>query len=180
MKIYTKTGDKGSTSLYGGKRVSKDDIQIEAYGTVDELNAHIGLLVSLIELAELKNFLIEQQHFLFSIGAHLAQDFTDKKLKLPELSEQKILDLEHTMDLFDKDLEPLKQFILPGGGQVSAQAHVCRTVCRRAERRVVSLSDIEELNPIIITYLNRLSDFFFVCSRYLTKLANQKDQNWIQ
>lgn len=180
MKIYTKTGDQGTTSLYGGKRVSKDDLQIEAYGTIDELNAQVGVLIAWMDHEESKGFLIDQQHHLFAIGAYLAQDFEKSDLQLPRLNESKIKALEDRIDEYQKTLEPLRQFILPGGGLQSSQVHVCRTVCRRAERRVVSLSHMVDLNSGIIIYLNRLSDFFFVLSRFLTKLNNQNEQTWIQ
>lgn len=180
MKIYTKTGDQGSTSLYGGKRVSKDDLQIESYGTIDELNSQIGVLVAMLDPGEPKSFLVDQQHHLFSIGAHLAQDFEKSDLKLPELVESRTRALEDKIDEYQKNLEPLRQFILPGGGLQASQAHVCRTVCRRAERRVVGLSSVVDLNPVIIIYLNRLSDFFFVLSRYLTKINGKTEQTWIQ
>ena len=177
MKIYTKGGDKGYTSLFGGKKISKSDIQIEAYGTVDELNSQLGLLLSYIEEEDLLSFIKPIQSFLFDIGSHLASDGSMPEY-LPELQEDRIKALEEKIDAFTETLEPLKSFIMPGGNTRIAQAHVCRTVCRRAERRVIALSSDWTIHPMIIPYLNRLSDFFFVLSRYLAKLDNIDEVRW--
>ena len=166
MKIYTKTGDEGMTALFGGKRLAKDDLRIEAYGTVDELNSFIGLLNASFSEASQNFFLTEVQKRLFTIGSSLASD-PDKKLLRPDITEQDIQLLENAMDTMDQLLEPLKNFILPGGDIAIGYAHVCRTVCRRAERRVISLSKSSEVDPLVIIYLNRLSDYFFVLARYI-------------
>lgn len=178
MKIYTKTGDSGQTSLFGGKRIQKDDIRIEAYGTIDELNAHLGLLNSaLTEPVWLKR-INEIQSYLFVIGSHLATESENAASKLPPLVADHEKLLENYIDELESKLEPLQYFVLPGGGARSSQAHVCRTVCRRAERRVVSLAGNEDVEASIIIYLNRLSDFLFVFSRYLSKEDRQEESYW--
>ena len=155
MKIYTKGGDKGETSLYGGRRLSKDNIKIEAYGTVDELNSFIGLLASGFK-AEDTHFLLKIQNNLFNCGAALASD-PEKANSGPEPTESDVLSVENEIDNITSQLEPLKSFILPGGSIEVSYAHICRTVCRRAERRVISLSGEEYVNPIIIKYLNEVN-----------------------
>lgn len=176
MKIYTKTGDKGTTALFGGKRVNKDDIRIEAYGTVDELNANIGLLLG--QLGEDESTLLKQvQSVLFDLGSHLASDGTADKF-LPQLSEELVTVLEQTIDKLTTSLPELKSFILPGGNTRIAQAHICRTVCRRAERRVVSLAEIAEVEQLIIKYLNRLSDYIFVFARHLALQDGIDEVKW--
>ncbi len=177
MKIYTKTGDKGTTSLFGGKRVSKKDIQIEAYGTVDELNSFIGLLIAKITLPEAENALKATQAILFDIGSHLASDGTADSF-LPELPENSSALLEQEMDRYEKELPALKSFILPGGNETISLAHVCRTICRRAERRVVSLAAEVTVNPTIVIYLNRLSDYFFVLARMIAAEAGVDEVKW--
>jgi len=179
MKIYTKTGDQGKTSLFDGKRLSKDDIRIEAYGTIDELNAHIAILIQYCPQSSCIPQLTHIQQILFQLGAHLATESEEHKKKLPTLSTDEITLLEQSMDQMDAQLPPLKHFILPGGGLASSQAHVCRTVCRRAERRVVSLAGMEDINPFIVMYLNRLSDYFFVVSRWLSKEDGLPEHYWI-
>lgn len=178
MKIYTKTGDEGTTALFGGKRVQKDDIRIEAYGTVDELNSFIGLLNASFQEATQNYFLSEVQKRLFTIGANLASD-PEKKMITPDIKNDDIQTLENAMDTMDQLLEPLKNFILPGGDTVIAQAHICRTICRRAERRVITLNNISQVDPSIIIYLNRLSDYFFVLSRYLSHRNNITEIPWV-
>ena len=178
MKIYTKTGDEGTTALFGGKRVRKDDIRIEAYGTVDELNSFIGLLNASFQEATQNYFLSEVQKRLFTIGANLASD-PEKKMITPDIKHDDIQTLENAMDTMDQLLEPLKNFILPGGDTVIAQAHICRTICRRAERRVITLNNISQVDPSIIIYLNRLSDYFFVLSRYLSYRNNITEIPWV-
>ncbi|NNE15508.1 MAG: cob(I)yrinic acid a,c-diamide adenosyltransferase [Saprospiraceae bacterium] len=177
MKVYTKTGDKGMTALFGGKRVAKDNLQIEAYGTVDELNAFLGSLISYIDEVEILKELKPIQSTLFDIGAHLASDgkATDY---LPEIKEDLIQKLEASMDNMTKSLPELKNFIMPGGNQRISAAHICRTVCRRTERRVVALQQELPIPQIIIVYLNRLSDYFFVLSRYLCVLDNIDEVKW--
>ena len=178
MKIYTKTGDEGTTALFGGKRVQKDDIRIEAYGTVDELNSFIGLLNASFQEATQNYFLSEVQKRLFTIGANLASD-PEKKMITPDIKNDDIQTLENAMDTMDQLLEPLKNFILPGGDTVIAQAHICRTICRRAERRVITLNNVSRVDPSIIIYLDRLSDYFFVLSRYLSHRNNITEIPWV-
>lgn len=180
MKIYTKTGDRGQTSLFGGRKVSKSDLRIDSYGTVDELNSHIGLVrdVCLEEMD--KNFLYDIQKELFNIGAILATD-PDSKMKnsLPTLDEKSILAMEKEIDRLNLDLEALKYFILPGGHIHISYCHIARCVCRRAERITVALSEITEVNELIIKYLNRLSDYLFTLARKLARDLNVEEIRWI-
>lgn len=178
MKIYTKTGDEGKTSLYGGKRVSKSDIRIEAYGTVDELNSHVGLLESLLTFDDQHSVLEQVQNRLFTVGSILASD-PDKELPAPDLLDSDIELLEENMDAMDQDLEQLRTFVLPGGSQANSQAHICRTVTRRAERRVIALSYEANVPGIVVKYLNRLSDYFFILSRYIAFKSGHKEIPWI-
>jgi cob(I)alamin adenosyltransferase len=178
MKIYTKTGDQGFTSLYGGKRLKKDDIRIEAYGTIDELNAFIGLCATRLKKEDLKLFLQKIQSRLFTIGSNLASD-PEKEMITPDILPEDIRDLENKIDEWDQVLPRLKYFILPGGGEDASYAHVCRTVCRRAERRIITLSEYSAVDPLIITYVNRLSDFFFVLSRILGHENGEEEIPWI-
>ena len=178
MKIYTKTGDKGSTSLLGGTRVSKSNIRIEAYGTIDELNSFIGLLRDFSsENENRKNLLISIQEKLFTIGSTLATA-PGKKFNTPNLQEADILLLENEMDKMDKELPTLKNFVLPGGHQYVSFCHIARTVCRRAERKCIELALNEEVNEAIVKYLNRLSDFLFVLSRKLSLELNAEEIAW--
>lgn len=177
MKIYTKTGDKGETSLVSGERVTKDHLRIEAYGTVDELNATLGLMRDSAPDDKMNPLIETIQSLLFTIGSNLAA--TDKnKMALPTIEEQHILDLEAAMDGMDENLEPLKNFILPGGDPSASLAHLGRTVCRRAERRVVSLMEHEAIDGVILRYLNRLSDFLFTLARYYTKAHQGVETPW--
>ena len=177
MKIYTKTGDGGETSLFGGTRLSKADIRIEAYGTVDETNAHIGYLTELVSDDESRELLIRIQNKLFNIGSSLAVD-PAKEIDMPGIGEQDIEVLENAIDEMEKQLPALKAFILPSGHPVGAYCHVARTVCRRAERRVVALAGSAAVDGNIVTYLNRLSDFLFVLSRYQTKIGGGAENLW--
>lgn len=184
MKIYTKTGDKGETSLYGGTRVSKAAARVESYGTLDELNAFIGLAKAEISDEKVLNQLQKIQFDLFTVGSEAATP-TDKmflangKSRLDLLiSEEEITELERWMDNFDGELEPLRFFILPSGGKAAATVHVCRTVCRRAERSMVFLRETEEVRPELIKYLNRLSDYLFVLARYISKISGEKEDFW--
>ena len=184
FKIYTKTGDKGETSLYGGTRVSKAAARVESYGTLDELNAFIGLAKAEISDEKVLNQLQKIQFDLFTVGSEAATP-TDKmflangKSRLDLLiSEEEITELELWMDDFDAELEPLKFFILPSGGKAAATIHVCRTVCRRAERSMVFLRETEEVRPELIKYLNRLSDYLFVLARYISKISGEKEDFW--
>lgn len=177
-KIYTKTGDKGMTSLVGGTRISKDHLKIETYGTVDELNSWIGVLRDSPENAARKDILKEIQDRLFTLGADLAAEPEQTKRKIPDLFESDIELLEHEMDKMNEEIPPLKAFVLPGGHQSVSFAHVARTVCRRAERHVIRLSREEEVNPMIIQYLNRLSDYLFVVSRKITQELQTEEVAW--
>ncbi len=178
MKIYTKTGDKGQTSLLSGNRVSKYNLRLETYGTVDELNSHIGILRSYQFDESIVNFLILTQNKLFTIGSNLALDENKYNITLPEITDLDIESIEKQIDLMQEQLPPLSKFILPGGHPAVGSAHVCRTVCRRAERRCVQLSEEIEVNEIIIQYLNRLSDYFFVLARYLGKHFDIAEIYW--
>lgn len=167
MKIYTKTGDKGYTSLVSGRRLLKSEIELEAYGTIDELNSFIGLLMVHLKDNSVYKSLLDVQNILFNIGSLLAKDGADFK-DYPQLTNDHINHIEKIIDELDSELPPLKNFILPGGSVSISYSHVCRTICRRAERRVVALADgDEEKYHIIIQFLNRLSDFFFILSRSL-------------
>ncbi len=167
FRIYTKTGDRGRTALIGGVKVSKADLRIESYGTVDELNAYVGLCRDVITDEPVRDVLYNIQNKLFVIGAQLACD-PDKNLKIeiPALEEEEVTLLEKEIDRMDDALEPMKNFILPGGHIYISYLHIARTVCRRAERVSVALSDHSVVNPLIIVYLNRLSDYLFVLARY--------------
>ena len=165
MKIYTKTGDKGKTSLLGGTRVSKNNDRINAYGTIDELNSFLGL-VSDLDQDEQRVLLIRNiQSRLFTIGSSLAAETSRAKEFKPDLEEDDIILLERAIDDMNESLPTMKNFILPGGHQLISSTHVARTVCRRAERLIISLSEKEEVEEIIIRYLNRLSDYLFVLAR---------------
>lgn len=165
MKIYTKTGDKGKTSLFGGSRISKSDIRLEAYGTIDELNSYIGLIRDTQPEDDRKNILKEIQDRLFTIGSHLATDKESKMAQVPDLKDADIEFLENEMDKMSDVLPEMKSFILPGGHVNVSYCHVARCVCRRTERLTVKLSEGVDIEPIIIRYLNRLSDYLFVLSR---------------
>ena len=178
MKVYTKTGDLGETSLLGGSRVSKAELQIESYGTVDELNSYIGLIRDQIWKQPLLEELIEIQDRLFTIGAHLANDKKKNKIKLPEIHEKDVQRLEIEIDKMDSQLPPMKAFILPGGHTLVSYTHIARCVCRRAERKVVRLSENWEIAPIIIKYLNRLSDYLFLLGRKLSKDLGADEIEW--
>ena len=178
-QVYTKTGDQGKTSLIGGTRVPKHHYRLEAYGTVDELNAQIGMLRSW-ELDEAStNMLIQIQEMLFTVGATLATDeqASDLKSKLKG-DEREIEALELEMDRMDNALPPLRHFVLPGGNPAVAQCHIIRTICRRAERRVNQMATEVPVDPWLLKYLNRLSDYFFVISRHLAKYFNAEEIPW--
>jgi len=178
MKIYTKTGDKGTTSLLGGSRVSKSNIRIETYGTVDELNSFIGLLRDFsIDNEQRKMLLVEIQERLFTIGSALAAE-PGKSFSIPDLNEKDIQLLESEMDKMDAALPPLRNFILPGGHQHVSYCHLARTICRRAERRCIELAEYEEVSDIVIKYLNRLSDFLFVLARKVSSETGAEEIPW--
>jgi cob(I)alamin adenosyltransferase len=179
MKIYTKTGDKGDTSLFGGQRVTKNNLRVESYGTVDELNAILGVCAATISnnnaLSEVYNCIIKIQNELFILGSEIAcVPGKESKLKIKLIDSQNILEMEGVIDEIDKKLEPLNNFILPGGSVESANLHVARTVCRRLERSLLSIDIKEE----ILTYVNRLSDYIFVLARYVNFLMNFEDVQW--
>ena len=184
MKIYTKTGDKGMTSLCDGSRLSKDDMRIEAYGTLDELNANIGLLISLLQADTLKegdtfvsliDFLVEIQEELFVIGGQLAcAEIKDDRFWTQKL----IKAIETNIHKLSSQLPVQHHFVLPGGTLPAAQSHVCRTICRRAERRIVTLSHIAIVSPEIFKFVNRLSDYFFILSRYLNNDSGLSEKTW--
>lgn len=178
MKVYTKTGDKGETSLLGGTRVPKHHLRIECYGTVDELNSWVGLVRAGFTEPETQKLLDKIQNNLFVAGSQLATDPVKTNVKIPELQESDIDDLEHGIDAMDKVLPPLKNFILPGGSVEIANAHLARCVCRRAERLATQLSYNEVVNPIVLKYLNRLSDYFFVLSRFIAHTNNVNEIPW--
>lgn len=180
-KIYTKTGDKGTTSLVGGVRVSKSDVRLEAYGTVDELNSTVGLLVSVMGDPENEELLRHVQHKLFSLGSYLATDI--EKMDRPvesHISEENVHRLEQAIDRINSSLPSLSGFILPGGSYPASVCHVCRTVCRRAERRIQALEDTlsYELDEQVKCFINRLSDYLFVLSRKLNNLTEESEIYW--
>lgn len=179
MKIYTKTGDKGTTGLFGGKRVSKDDIRVEAYGTVDELNSAIGLLIAHCSHQSIVEFLNKIQNELFVLGSHLASDPSKKNAHIPDLKPSMISDLENAIDSMDKEIPELKFFVLPAGSVSIATTHLCRTICRRAERRIVTLSHHAAVDESIIIYFNRLSDYLFTLSRFIAKLDGVEEVPWV-
>lgn len=179
MKIYTKTGDKGKTSLLGGSRVSKANKKIEAYGNVDELNSWIGLLRDQEVNQKRHLLLIEIQDRLFTIGSHLANEGGERQFSIPEIKVSDYERLEKAIDEMNEELPPMKNFILPGGNPVISYTHIARTVCRRAERGVVALSELEAVEEVIVTYLNRLSDYLFVLSRMVTKELNATEVPWV-
>ena len=178
MKIYTKTGDTGTTSLLGGARVSKAHIRIEAYGTVDELNSYIGLLRDQPVNQNRKDILKTIQDRLFTLGADLATEPGKDKVVKPDLFESDIDLLETEMDLMDEQLPALTSFILPGGHQSVSFAHLARCVCRRAERISIALNDQEKVSPLVIKYLNRLSDYLFVLGRLMAQELNAEEVKW--
>ena len=181
MKIYTKTGDSGDTGLFGGGRVPKDDPRVEAYGDVDELNAVLGMARSAELMPRIDEVLVPIQRDLFSIGALLATPDREKMqqhLTKARISEERIAELELAIDACDRELEPLKAFILPGGTQKAAALHVARTVCRRAERRVIRLQREVEIPQIVVVYLNRLSDLLFTLARFANTRAGAGEVTW--
>ncbi len=180
FKIYTKTGDKGSTSLIGGVRVPKNHIRIESYGTVDELNSVIGMVNDMASNANISQWLREIQDRLFTVGSVLATaPDKDVKMKLPDVHESDITWLEERIDEMDTELPQMRSFIIPGGNLASSTAHVARCVCRRAERICVAMQEEGEHVPeLIIKYLNRLSDFLFALARYITHINGGEDMPW--
>lgn len=179
MKIYTKTGDRGDTRLFDGTKVRKHDDRVEAYGDIDELNSFIGAAASFVTDDALVSMLAEIQKDLFSAGAQLADPgFKNRSGAKFQISRERIVALENAIDSFETELPPLRQFILAGGGNGGALLHVARTVCRRAERRVASLSEKVEVNPNVMEYLNRLSDFLFVIARVVNHREGKQEILW--
>jgi cob(I)alamin adenosyltransferase len=185
-RIYTRTGDAGETRLVGGQKVPKDDLRIECYGTVDELNAFVGLArtslesytVAAVPLAKLSRILNRVQHELFNLGSILATAPKDVHPKQPRVTAVEVEQLEKEIDEANEHLEPLRSFVLPGGSRVDAELHVCRTVCRRAERLLVALSHDASVPEETLHYLNRLSDAFFVWSRWVNREMGAKEMLW--
>jgi cob(I)alamin adenosyltransferase len=185
-RVYTRTGDKGETALVGGKRVPKDSPRIEAYGTIDELNSIVGLVRAFndekLNVGEAHRFLdlaLRQiQDELFDLGSELATPQEAVYEAMYRIGEREVKKIEQLIDECQKDLEPLKSFVLPGGGKIGAYLHQCRTVCRRAEREILRLSRVEELNEWILKYVNRLSDLFFVLSRWISKQTGESEYLW--
>ena len=180
LKIYTKTGDKGTTSLIGGTKVSKSNIRIESYGTVDELNSWIGVISDSINDSQTRLTFKEIQDRLFTIGSSLACDpEKESKLKLPDLHESDVAFLESKIDRMNEVLQPMQAFILPGGATAVSFAHVARCVCRRAERICVAMQvENMDIQPLVIMYLNRLSDYLFVVARYISHLLQVEEVQW--
>ena len=178
MKIYTKGGDKGETSLLGGQRVMKSNLRIEAYGTIDELNANLALLKDHDISSQFKTDILSIQNTLFVIGAILACEVDPDRFKLPSVKEEEIVHMEKMIDMMEKDLPALKHFILPGGHPAVSQCHIARCVSRRAERHVVLLSEEVAVEGVIIRYLNRLSDYLFVLSRKIGRDLGIKETYW--
>lgn len=178
-KIYTRTGDKGTTSLVGGKRVSKYNQRLECYGTVDELNSFIGLLSCDVKEASDLEMLHYIQNKLFSVGSYLATDQETTDLRMEShITQESIAHVEAEIDQIDGQLTPLKNFILPGGGRATSLAHVCRTVCRRCERGIIRLAEDVTIEETVLTFVNRLSDYFFVLARKLCKENNEIENIW--
>ena len=178
MKIYTRTGDTGNTSLFGGQRVPKDALRIDAYGTVDELNSALGAVLSDVSDAELKKVISRIQNTLFEVGADLATPRSIEQKNVRRIKPEDAKELESVIDTIEQRLEPLTSFVLPGGSKAGSGLHVARTVCRRAERAVVRLSREEEIGEAILVYLNRLSDLLFVLARWSNKMANIPEIPW--
>jgi cob(I)alamin adenosyltransferase len=181
MKIYTKTGDKGDTGLFGGGRVPKNHPRVDAYGDVDELNSTVGVVMATQPLARIDDILAPIQHDLFAIGALLATPDVEKMhthLEKARIDDARIAELEHAIDDGDAELEPLKAFVMPGGTPKSAALHIARTVCRRAERKVVGLAAETEIPHLVVIYLNRLSDLLFTLARVANKRGGVGEVEW--
>ncbi len=184
MRVYTRTGDDGQTGLFGGPRVAKDDPRLEAYGTVDELNSTIGVATAFLEHDDLRAWLQIVQSDLFDVGGELATPEIEERIRKgqpvgPRVTDDDVAKLERWIDAMDEELQPLTRFILPGGTPASAQLHVARTVCRRAERRVLSLSRDAEVAPTVMRYLNRLSDCLFTMARMVNARAGVAEPEWL-
>ena len=178
MKIYSKKGDKGKTSLIGGKIVDKHNLSVDTYGTIDELNSFIGLLKDYVEDKKIKKVLHNIQLKLFSVGSILASAGDNNFSEKVSIEKKDIEDIESNIDNMNDHLPKLKNFIIPGGHKISSYCHVCRSICRRAERRISELNNLYKINPYILSYVNRLSDFFFVLSRFLKHSDNVSESHW--
>jgi cob(I)alamin adenosyltransferase len=178
MKIYTRTGDKGKTTLVGGKQVPKTHVRIEAYGTVDELIANVGMLRDMSDNDAIKDYLLEVQDRLMTCAAILAADCEDCLVRIPEIKESDITSLENAIDNMESLLPPLSSFVLPGGQIISSQCHIARTVCRRAERQIIRLSTELFVPETVIKYMNRLSDYFFMLARKILRDFDKEDTPW--
>lgn len=179
MKIYTKTGDKGETALFGGARVPKDHVRIEAYGTVDELNSWMGLIRDNLTDQSAVDQIVDIQDRLFTIGSILATDPSKDNLKVPPFAVKDVERLEEYIDEMDQNLEPMKSFVLPGGNQNVSHCHIARCVCRRAERRTIGLHHNEAVEPLTYKYLNRLSDYLFTLGRKIAKDTDADEIPWV-
>ena len=178
-KVYTRTGDQGETSLVGGVRIKKSNIRLEAYGTVDELSAHLGMLVSMMEAGDERNFIIRIQNNLFNVCTHLATDQSQTQVyPSAHLAEGEIASLEQKIDSLMKQLPERQGFVLPGGVPAACQAHICRTVCRRAERRIVALAEEAQIAPEMQQYINRLSDYLFVLAKIINFNEGKSEIVW--
>lgn len=178
MKVYTKTGDAGTTSLVGGKRVPKECARLESYGTIDELNAQVGLLLTYVSEQQDKDCLISIQNNLFIVGAQLATEAESAHTLANKITEEDVSDLEKQIDLAAEGLPKWKGFTLPGGRREAAIAHICRTICRRAERRILALNASEKVEPQLLAYVNRLSDYFYVLALRLNFLHGTEEILW--
>lgn len=177
MKAYTRTGDKGETSLYGGTRVGKENPRVEAYGAVDELNSQIGVVRALVKGKKMSQMLKSLQEDLFTLGGDLASELVSANV--PRISNTHVEKLERDVDVIHAELKPLRRFILPTGGLIGSQLHVARAVCRRAERRVTALAKVEAINPEAVPYLNRLSSLLFDLARAANKKQGVREEEWI-
>lgn len=177
MKIYTKTGDKGETGLFGGKRISKDSLRIAAYGEIDELNSVLGICRVINKIVEIDKVLHQLQREICDLAADLATPL-DEKLSVPRMKKSQVQQIEDWIDEISNKVEPLKNFILPGGSILASYLHFARAVCRRAERTIVALQKKEEISKNIAEYVNRLSDLMFVMARYMNRLDGVKDEKW--
>lgn len=180
MKIYTKTGDEGMTSLIGGKRVAKNSARLESYGTIDELNSFLGMIRSFPMAPEVEDELVEIQSRLFDVGGNLATDPENTPLKMKlGVKEEDIERLEKAIDRMDGEVPPMTHFVLPGGNEVVSFCHIARTVCRRAERRILDLGGEAEVDALVLKYVNRLSDYLFILSRKLAHDSGLEERKWI-
>ncbi len=180
MKIYTKSGDKGKTSLFGGERVEKNNPRLEAYGTIDELNSILGFVIANELHSKTKNIILNIQNNLFVIGAELATPSNVKSKSIKSIQSDEIKNIEDYIDEIELELKPLSSFILPGGSKSASLLHMARTVCRRAERRIIEVDLEEKINPDIIVYINRISDLLFVLARFENHISSTPEIEWKQ